>query len=113
MSKLDIMKKEYAEILQKLDNLYKKGENLRKNYENRREKEHPRYTQVEIDKSMVKYSEKTTEIMTEMGKLTALRDELRHKILIREEALDLLKELGLYSDAPKEKSRISKLLSIF
>ena len=113
MSKLDIMKKEYAEVVQKMDNLYKKTESLRKNYENRREKKHPLYTQVEIHKSMQKYTEELSEITTEIAKLEPRRQELSHKILIREEALDLLKELGLYNDAPKEKSRLDKFLSIF
>lgn len=108
MSKLDIMKKEYAEVVQKTDELHKKQQKLMKTAQNRYEKG-PRYTQEEAQN----IQNKVNEITMEIGKLNTLQEELRHKILIREEALDLLKELGLYSDAPKEKSRISKLLSIF
>ncbi len=105
---MDILKKEYAEVVQKFDELHKKQQKHAKNYNDRYEKGF-RFTKEEAEKHV----NKQNEMITELAKLPALQQELRHKILIREEALDLLKELGLYSDAPKEKSRISKLLSIF
>jgi hypothetical protein len=109
MSKLDIMKKEYAEVVQKFDELNKKQQKHAKNYNDRFEKGFRFTSKEEADKHV----NKQNEMMMELAKLATRQQELSHKILIREEALDLLKELGLYSDAPKEKSRLDKFLSIF
>ena len=102
------MKNELIEIQQKIDELNNNQQKISKKAQNRYDNGY-RNTQEEAQKIV----DELNLIGSQLGPLTTRRDELLNKIRIREEALDLLQELGIIDDNLKQSSIMNTIKSLF
>ena len=102
------MKNECAELQQKIDEMndkiIKSGIMLNETYY---------FKGIPLTTEAHKIREERELLSDELRPLTTRRDELLNKIRIREEALDLLQELGIIDDNLKQSSIMNTIKSLF
>lgn len=106
-NKLNNMKNEYEEAVKKIEEIDNKLKKISNECEARFKKgiqnTHQQAQEI-CDKMQILHNEQ--------GPFNARRNELIHKIRIREEALDLLIELGLVNENLKQPSIFDKIKSL-
>ena len=104
------MKNEYDEIMKKYEEQLLKNNKAAEEYSAKRVANSS--NQRLLEKMMCEYTIGYNERMIEANKLRDKAQELRDKIRIREEALDLLIELGLVNENLKQPSIFDKIKSL-
>jgi flagellar biosynthesis chaperone FliJ len=107
-TKLNNMKNELVEIQPKMDEIIDKQQKILHEWSDKCEKG------IATNDEGQKVMEEVNVVLgAPLGQLQMRRDELINKIRIREEALDLLQELGIIDDNLKQSSIMNTIKSLF